>query len=479
MTKKRVLSAALQIALVLILILPTWLHAQDADQLAAFKQALEADEFLVQEGRLTTADTYTAFCNGAVPSGFGFNMASPYSVSVLPKAPDQVVDNYLSFTFRLRPDEAIVYVFKTPPRVKYFSCQNYLMRQWSESQGAQRQVYASLGDAVNNESIFTAGNSNGGAGEVYDQLTIIIVTADQGIQARIKAAAEAAGYDPGIINILVIPTDTVALGVDQASDEFSFLFRTAFFDDPSQETPYFESLANAGVFRVTPTGQVTLNPYPVQAQRVRGTGTTEFSLMDDMVELRRAILAQFADDQAEELDARQWLVEGFEAIQRGIDVLGEIRDTTYIVTDQFTLSDDEFIMIYGVLHDQTGKATYTNLNLYDGTLLDNGFATDISVASANSVEDLAGTAQAYIPDNPEAHKLYVCKVARQCNGERPCLEVPSGLCDRIRLEVMYLVARAYLEPGRMVGPAYNEIVFDRAIKFSPGGSTTSRSGPIK
>jgi hypothetical protein len=441
--------------------------AQDAAQLAAFKQALEKAGILVQEGRMNPADTYTAFCNYQIPSGFGFNTASPYAVTPIPYAPEQTAQNYLPFTFRLRPDEAVVYVFHTPPKVKYFSCTAYMMRKWSTTLGAQKQVYASLGDTINIESISTAGTPYGAPGDVFNQLTMVIMTADQNVDAVVRNAARSAGYNEGIINTMVIPSQTVRMGVDETGDEFSFLLRTALFDDPSQKDPYFASLQNAGVFRLTPTSQRSLKPFPSPTLRVRGSGVTEFDYMDDMETLKQSILSRFPEHSFQMLDTKQWLVEGAEGIQREIDVLGENRDAAYIRSDDFTLQSGEFIMMYGVLHALTDKATYTNINLYDGSTLENGEKANISVTSASGVSDLPGTAWDYLPNNPNSDKLYVYKVARDCRGDANCLQVPTGLCPRAKMETLYLVFRAYLEPGRKVGPAYNEIVFDRAIKFSP------------
>lgn len=455
------------LTLLLLLILAAPAPAQDAAQLSAFRKNLQNAGFLVQDGRLAPADPYTAFCNYQIPSGFGFNTASPYAVTNIPDAPDQSAQNYLPFTFRLRPDEAVVYIFHTPPKVKYFSCTAYMMRKWSTTTNAQKQVYASLGDTLNIESIYTAGTPYGAPGDVFNQLTMVIMTADQNVDTMVRNAGRGAGFNEGIINTMVIPIQTVRMGVDVTGDEFSFLLRTALFDDPSQKDPYFASLQNAGVFRLTPTSRISLNPFPTPSLRVRGNGVTEFDYMADMETLKLSILSRYPNHAFQMLDTKQWLVEGAEGIQREIDVLGENRDAAYIRSDDFTLNSGEFIMIFGMLHAQTGKATYTNINLYDGGILENGETANLSVVSVSGASDLLDTASDYLPQNPNADKFYVYKVARDCGGDPHCMQVPTGLCARAKMDIMYLVTRAYLEPGRKVGPGYNEIVLDRVIKFSP------------
>src|SRR5512137_2160331 len=82
---------------------------------------------------------------------------------------------------------------------------------------------------------------------------------------------------------------------------------------------------------------------------------------------------------------------------------------------------DEFLIVYGGNHVATGKATYSNFAVYgaDGW---NG------VGGVTNL-DFGGTAQAYLPYNPNAKYLYVYKVARTCTGDPNCFEVPPGPDD--------------------------------------------------
>ena len=114
------------------------------------------------------------------------------------------------------------------------------------------------------------------------------------------------------------------------------------------------------------------------------------------------------------------MTEGYDAIQRAMDVIGVTRDTTYLNTTPFVLGDDpdQFLIIYGVNHAATGKATYSNLGIY-GAKLDNG------VASVNN-RRFEGTAVEYIPDNPAAKYLYVWKMAPGLQGEVNCTELAQG-----------------------------------------------------
>jgi len=223
---------------------------------------------------------------------------------------------------------------------------------------------------------------------------------------------------------------------------------------------------------------MTLDLFPVPELRVHGTGTTELDLLPAVEDLLRAIFARYENLQATELPTFIALPEGFVATQSKINTLGDNRDAAYFSTVEvnawtkvgdcrrdaaFTLPDDpdEFVIIYGVNHEATGKATYSNCVVYGLQYL-NGVAAVDSGTYQGSAED-------YIPGHPQAQYLYAWKIARSSNGELHCLEVPVrpqrygiGLDDKL-----ILFFRTYLGKATKVGPAYNELVVDRVIRFSP------------
>ena len=118
--------------------------------------------------------------------------------------------------------------------------------------------------------------------------------------------------------------------------------------------------------------------------------------MDDLEQLRNAILNKYNDLNATELPTSIAVPSGSDAIQRGIDALGPDNDACYLWTSTRTpnlptspfpnlsqYSDfmpnpaitlgnatNEFIIVYGVNHVATGKVTYENFVLYgaDGSM---------------------------------------------------------------------------------------------------------------
>ena len=124
---------------------------------------------------------------------------------------------------------------------------------------------------------------------------------------------------------------------------------------------------------------------------------------------------------------------------------------------------DEFIIVYGVNHVATGKATYASFVLYGADIWnDVGSITDA---------DFTGTAGEYLPDNPDAKYFYVYKIARNCERDPHCFEVPYsvGGYGLDPDQPLFIIWRIYLEEFTQTAPPYSEIVYDRAIKFGPAG----------
>jgi len=441
----------------------------------AFQAALEADGFTVQEGKLETFDVIAMYNAGLIPSCYGNNAQAPYMCYKLPVAPGQTTNNTVSDSpikpenaglwadYRLRPDEAIVFIGMTPPECSYFSYCSYIAVRYYPDEGQARRVFGSLGDPLNNMTIGTEGTPNGEEGDVFGQNTVIICTADKGIDGRVRDSLASAGYSMDIVNTDVIPPGLVKMGLDAEDDTFILLHRLAFFTDEQAGADYMAS-EQGTVFRLTPGGDTQLEPFEVPELRVRGTGdTAELDLLGALQELHQAILDKYGNLRATELKTSIWLLQGYDAIQTGTDALGDNNDTVYLRTDNFTLGDDpqEFLIVYGVNHTAIGKYSYNNFSIYGADIM-NGIAGRENVT-------LAGSAEEYLPDNPAAQYLYACKVARDSGGDPNVVEIPTGPgAYGIPLDVQaFLGYRIYLEKETKTGPFWFELLYDRVIKFSP------------
>jgi hypothetical protein len=463
----------------------------------AFKQALEKDGFTVQKGGLGYFDVIKLHDLGVIPSAYAANPTTKYLTYFVPPAPGHKVpelftkiartfgvSSNLSSFWNLGPDEAIVFVGRTPPECRYISYDHYIVDRTYGNE--TRWLFANLADTVNNLVINTEGTPNGLAGNPFNQTTVVVTTADRGINQRIRAAALSAGYPSSIFNTQVLPSAMLNMGLENNSDTFAIILRPALFKDKQAGDDYINNTP-ATVFRITPNESAKLDPYNYPDLRVRGTGKTEFDLMDDLEELRSAILNKYSGLNATELPVSQVVPVGSDGIQRGIDAIIPDNDACYLWTVNQTVSSptppfpnlslyypfvrdsavtlgndtNEFIIVYGVNHVATGKATYSNFVPYGADAWNGvGAVTD---------QDFNGTAEEYLPDNPNAKYLYVYKIARNCNGDPHCFEVPYGVgAYGIDLDQpLFIFWRSYLEESTKTGPSYSEIVYDKAIKFDP------------
>jgi hypothetical protein len=445
----------------------------------AFQASLDNNGFTLELAPFIHADLIKLYEAGRLANAGGNNADAPYR-AVFGTVPDNVqindikqlpnaqglIDNAIYNTpgllqgWQMNPDEALVIVTKTPPECAYFSYCGFIFYKYYDKDGERKWVWTSYNDPLNNLTIKTSGTPNGTSGNPFNQDTIIIITADKGIDQRIRSAAMSAGYPESIINTYVIPSSMVKLGIGPEFDTIVFGQRMALFADEKAGQEYVDAISAA--IRVTSTSHVELAPFPAPDLRVRGTGKTEIDLQPALDELRQAILAKYSNLSANELETSVWLPESYEAVQTETYVAGESRDTVYLRSDTITLDDNpnEFVIVYGVNHAATGKATYANCNFY-------GEAGWNGVAGIYSTE-YTGSAEEYLPGNPLAKYLYVCKFARSCDSEKNCVAVPTGPnAHGVGLdEPAFIGFRAYMEPSTKVGPAYTELLFDRVIKFN-------------
>ena len=436
---------------------------ESSDQISAakvdnFKRVLEKKGFIVEEKTFRTANVVLLCCNGYLASCYGNNAGAPYLTLTLNMDNIDVPEEQL-----MGEQDAIVLVGRTPPPVKYFSYRSYLFSRYDPANPDRDILFVSLGDTINLENVKTGGPEGA---EPYNRSVIIISTADERTDALVRAAAEAAGFPKKILNTDVIPASLTRLGHQEEADHFVLLHRLmlplagheAEMQTYMASPPYY-------AFKVTPAASTrTPKPFPMPKLTPRGTGGSEMDLLPTMERLRAAILEKYAGYNAQELTTGIWLNEGLDGLQRNANLLGEIRDTTYLSTETFTLDDpqNDFVIVYGLNHDLTKKATYSNFSVYGDEL-------KIGITGKNS-PDLYNSACDLIPDDPNASLFYVYKVALDCGDDPPeqCLKIePSVVCPRLHLDKgLFIAFRAYLEKKTKTGPIWTELLYDRAIKFT-------------
>ncbi|MEO8553615.1 MAG: hypothetical protein ABI678_26760 [Kofleriaceae bacterium] len=387
----------------------------------------------------------------------GNNPSSPYGTVFVPEGPDETAPNPharpdgLSDAFRLRADEAIVFVGKTPPPARYFGFTPYLNDR-DDGNGGRRLVAASLSETLNDLVIATDRPPG------FDARTAIIMTGDAGTEAKVRAALVAAGFPSGAINTLVFDPALSHFGSDAGADTFSVLFRVALPDDAAALEAY---IAQPGghVWRVTPQGPPAPSPLPSPTARPKNVTNTETALAPSVDALASAIVAAYPDYTAEELPVDDGVPDP-EACIAGTGVCAfDNRDTTYPASRPSILfqRDSDFYVVFGVDHAVANKVEYANVSVYALQHL-------VGIASAANPR-YPGSAQPYASVN--ADQMYAYKIARSCGSDPYCLPIPVGDCPAgIQNNALGSIAfRTYLEPATATAPSPTTLVRDRVLRF--------------
>lgn len=480
------------------------------NKLCKLQELLEQDNNYVQKGKFSELDTIKLASQGKLLSCFGNNNGSVYTVFYLPPAPNQdnskgnpargwadeeaslyydpEAEHYAAnpffspagFHYKLRQDEAIVFLTKLPPKCKYYSFINYIMftlekegknyskekgyfRAGNEETGYYHPVFGSIGASVNFQNVKAK------EAACFDGEAIIIISANKTVTDSVVAKLLEAGYSEDMLNLMTIPEKTYRMGLEKGKDTFCFLGRISQPADVEEYHNYIATLnTTSTVFRITPKQAVASNPYANETIIPRGTGVHEVADLEDVEQhldrLRRAIIAKYKDSyDYEELTSDIAVPEGLTAYLKDTNAQGDNRDTAYLMTQDFSLnSDEDFIVVYGVNHTATGKARYSNAVLYARPML-NGIC---------SVYDslFAGTTATYLGDEGKDDCYYVYKMARTAmDQDTKIIEYSTGNTKGIFYGVdnnkpLLMAFRAYVDKTQ-VGASYYELVYDRTIVF--------------
>ncbi|MGA7876349.1 MAG: hypothetical protein WCA08_11865 [Desulfoferrobacter sp.] len=268
------------------------------------------------------------------------------------------------------------------------------------------------------------------SGSDFNKDIVLVFTNDKSTNKAIRKAARRAGFPEGVFNTFVIPSSLLKTNdaLDETTDELIIGQRTALWRDGTSDGGGYVENPGGVVFRVTPLND-SHDPLPTPPQMVRGTGRTEFDLGTAMERLREAILEHYSHLSAQELTTSQWVMESPLALQTLTNTLGDSSDAAYLLTHQFfKLADtpEDFLIIYGVNHQRSGKAIYQNISIYQGFKYC-GIATAFDHCYSPDCVAFAGSAGDYLADGDanDTDKLYVLKVARHCNEEPCCWKCPS------------------------------------------------------
>ena len=428
-------------------------HAQPDDaRRSAFCAAL-TNEFIVStSGKTEATDLIQMVDEKWIDSAAGNQATQPYKRLEVPMhpwgPPDNPADHALDM-FRLRPDEAVLYLGPTPPPCDYFSFTLFLfVRNTNSIVPRGDWLFASIRDPLNNARIQT----EAGPSQPFGVNTMVIFTADQTTYAAVTNAAQRAGYPASMLNLYTLPASELYLGVEPGTrpDTFVGVLRTANFTDAAAGRAYLSNANYAAVYRVTPRTARELNALPTPAWRdLESTNEWEliaqrapgWDVTNTLDQLKQAIVSRTPHVAVKSFNSTRWFVNSRDVLADKPAspayrqfAAGESSDTTYLRTateaglaTNFNLGTNDAIIVYGVNHAASGLATYANFAVYGDWKLSSctaqfgdpdfytfGCGDPIwnGVVGLNN-RSYAGSAAQYLPDDPVAtNLLYAVMVVR-------------------------------------------------------------------
>ena len=421
--------------------------------------ALSQQNYTIQQGAINLVDAIELYVAGYQADCNGNNANYPYLMMQTPPCPEVPIAPTIPLFYTMRPDEAFVLIGRTPPECTYYSYRSYLYNRYFEDASPKRtKIYASLGDT---QSLYNMPEGRD-VPDSFNRFFMIISVADKNTTDAIRNAAIALGINDDDIYVDVIPGNTMQMGLDAKADFFNFFHRAVLFNDPVEEDQYTNNPPLEWL-RITPNVFSPPDYLPVPDLRPRGTGTTEFHLNNGFEQLREQIVQKYiADYDSTILSSFQWIPEGYEAIETRFNARGENHDALYLRTPVFQFQEDDIIVMFGVNHTKTNKATYCNAGII-------GFLAKNGLGGVNNLE-FQGTAHEFLVDSSLADNFYVWKFARTQLDEQTYVIPPDLNHDYTGIDygaLAVLIFRSYVEPATKVGPAYSEIIMDQAILFRP------------
>ncbi len=400
---------------------------------------------------------------------YGSNPTSPYALPVFPSD-----DNGLPVkSFQLKQNESIVLFFRTPPKTRYFAFTQYLFM----TAGSSTTEFASLSDSLNNAQIGTSDLD--GDMQPFNEYSVIVWSPDLGTRDRIIAMLKAQGHPETSINFIPMPVEIqknstnyrFSFGYGTASDQFTMLMRMALPESQAELDNYIAT----NPFYVVKVGPEDGTPIPAPTVGYKSelTGVSESALFPNAeatldrltTDIKRQYGAQFsfASSAVEYTEKTGWdCILGEETCAGDNHDALYSRDTGVIRVKSL----QDFVLVVGVNHQKTGKATYLNHSIYDLRKI----AGIAGVADPELTSESALYHAGIAPGSLKAkayQNLYAYMIAYDCAGKSYCLEIPRPTpANPVGLEPgapFLVVGRSYLEPRSLVRPAPSEVVKHRVF----------------
>lgn len=414
------------------------------------------------------------------------NPDSPYA---FPQSP------YVGIATQMAKTDAQVLIMETPPPASYFAITPYLFKRYYEfgvppASGVPVtvQIFESLADSINMATIKTTGSDTPGV-NTNTQLSVFVMTADANTYRIIRDQfVEVSGFPENSINQVVMPVSAAPLimgnSPDKDKDTFMMMLRTAY--------PVHQSTLDDYIVRA-PFHFMKLSPlYPrdwselklaTPANKIPGSGESEApdlaSARDELVEnLKNRYGTTYTIQEVEPHDVQ---TRNYVCMTSGSSCYGDNPDAVYthdVAKWRPTLQDK--VLIVGIDHVATGKATYINQAISD-------HEHQVGVAGASDVLGVPDSllqgsalkmARITEPTDPRYatySKLYALTIGYNCTGEAVCLKIPvlqtnsDGSIKVVGIQKgdsIDITARTYADPATLTRPSTDEIIQHRVFKLT-------------
>jgi len=367
------------------------------------------------------------------------NPGAEYATYALPPGPGEYIGDRNPdelgriLSWRLREDEAVIYVGPPPPGTAYTSFRTYI-HDVAAVGGGRAMSFANLGDSLN--QLVWDVNPDG--------TLIVVTTANQETLDRVRDAAAAVGWP--VVSVDGIPGAIPDMGLDQAADTYHTTLRMVGLDravvDPWIAAP------TAQVFRLTPDQPLSLGVLELGSRAPASLPPLD----DDLSPLEGAIAATFPEH-----DAASLALEPLQPPDEGLCWAGCNRDVSYRVSTPALVTDDEILVAYGVDPASVGRVTWTAVVMH-------GMGNSDS-AGAFGTADLAGTARSYLPGAPEGH--YAVAFSRDCTDVPNCTTIPDTCPGIDPDEEARIVWRHYLDPVTGTFAPYENLGTQGILRLTP------------
>ena len=292
---------------------------------------------------------------------FGSNPNTPYMYNILP------LGGLLpSPMWRLQPHDAVVLLFKRPPKVEYFSFTTFCLGSWKRG-----LVFASLGDSLNSHSpVMTQTNHSLFA-------HVVVTESSNATLTEIQDKLVASGIDKGAIHVAVIPNK---LAKEDTVPFYEVVLRLFRFQNQTDGDIYLKS--KHPVFYIqgkAPKEEQPLLPKATYKDRSHPDSVDEPSLFqNDLTNYQDNLFSQL--NQSLEASSIHLIpfnplyILGLNCVENiGHQCLGDCPDAAYFgsnihpnherIESLSLRNDNEFHLISMVDHRQTNASIYSSIAL--------------------------------------------------------------------------------------------------------------------